>query len=92
MNTQSMQPKVKRWQPVYAALLKTGVITTEEIMQIAGVGYKEVWQIITDLTYQCPLYRVSAGVYKLLTESDMEQFARQELIHRRNSKRRVRHG
>ena len=39
---QSMQPKVKRWQPVYAALLKTGVITTEEIMQIAGVGYNDV--------------------------------------------------
>ena len=45
-----------------------------------------------DLTYQCPLYRVSPGVYKLLTESDMEQFARQELARRRNSKRRVRHG
>lgn len=92
MTLQSMQPKVKRWQPVYTALLKKGVITTEEIRQIAGIGYNEVWQIIMDLTYQCPLYRVSPGVYKLLTESDMEQFARQELARRRNSKRRVRHG
>ena len=31
MTLQSMQPKVKRWQPVYAALLKTGVITTEDL-------------------------------------------------------------
>ena len=84
--------KTKRWQPVYAALLKKGVITTEEIRQIAGVSYNEVWQIIMDLTYQCPLYRVSTGVYKLLTESDMEQFARQELARRRNNKRRARHG
>ena len=84
--------KIKRWQPVYEALLKKGVITTEEIRQIAGVGYNGVDHILMDLTYQCPLYRVSTGVYKLLTESDMEQFARQELIHRRNSKRRVRHG
>ena len=65
---QSMQPKVKRWQPVYAALLKTGVITTEEIMQIAGVGYNDVEHILMALTYQCPLYEVSAGVYKLLTD------------------------
>ena len=92
MTLQSMQPKVKRWQPVYAALLKTGVITTEEIRQIAGVGYNDVEHILTALTYQCPLSEVSAGVYKLLTESDMEQFARQELTRRRNSKRRVRHG
>ena len=92
MTLQSMQPKVKRWQPVYAALLKTGVITTEEIRQIAGVGYNDVEHILMALTYQCPLYEVSAGVYKLLTESDMEQFARQELTRRRNSKRRVRHG
>ena len=38
MTLQSMQPKVKRWQPVYTALLKKGVITTEEIRQIAGIG------------------------------------------------------
>ena len=78
-----MQPKVKRWQPVYAALLKTGVITTEEIMQIAGVGYKEVWQIITDLTYQCLLYRVSAGVYKLLTDKDMQEYENLQMSKRR---------
>ena len=53
--------KAKRWQPVYTALLKKGVITIEEIRQIAGIGYNEVWQIIMDLTYQCPLYRVSPG-------------------------------
>ena len=73
--------KAKRWQPVYTALLKKGVITIEEIRQIAGIGYNEVWQIIMDLTYQCPLYRVSPG-----------QFTRQELARRRNSKRRARHG
>ena len=66
--------KIKRWRRVYDVLLKTGVITTEEIMQIAGVSYKEVWQIIMDLTYQCPLYRVSAGVYKLLTDKDMQEY------------------
>ena len=53
MTLQSMQPKVKRWQPVYAALLKTGVITTEEIRQIAGVGYNDVEHILMALTYVC---------------------------------------
>ena len=77
----------------YAAESKTlaaGICgaTTEEIRQIAGVGYNDVEHILMALTYQCPLYEVSSGVYKLLTESDMEQFARQELTRRRNSKRR----
>ena len=80
--------KIKRWRRVYDVLLKTGVITTEEIMQIAGVSYKEVWQIIMDLTimdltYQCPLYRVSAGVYKLLTDKDMQEYENLQLSKRR---------
>lgn len=84
--------KLKRWQPVYAVLLKQGVITTQEIKQITGVAYHEVANILMDLTYKCPLYEVRTGVYKLLTESDMEQFARQELARRRSGKRRARHG
>ena len=92
MTLQSMQPKVKRWQPVYAALVKKGVITTEETRQITGVGYNEVEHILMDLTYKCPLYEVRTGVYKLLTDSDMEQFARQERARRQSGKRRARHG
>ena len=35
------------------------------------------------LTYQCPLYEVSAGVYKLLTDKDMQEYENLQLSKRR---------
>lgn len=53
--------------------LKQGPVTFKEIQEIAGVSHKAVWQVITTLSLNYPLWSPGKGIYKLLEDKDYKK-------------------
>lgn len=67
-------PKKQKIQVDYDKLyeeLQWGPLTFTQIKEIAGVSHNGVFQVITTLSMNYPLWSPKPGVYKLLDELDL---------------------
>lgn len=51
--------------------LQWGPLTFTQIKELAGVPHNSVWQVITTLSMNYPIWSPKPGLYKLLDEYDL---------------------
>lgn len=73
--TEKEKPKKKKiivdYDLIYAKL-KEGPLTFRQIEELSGVSHSCVYQVITTLSLNFPIWSPARGVYKLIEESDYE--------------------